>query len=304
MNYLALIDRKNDALVTICAARPGENPLHTMSGHVRDRFDGLYATGWDLRLPGTPDCYELRLVSATEAAAFLDRRLPVMVPGAPGQHVATFASDLIGRLPGMWFMHRPSMRARPDDPAHATAAVRSDACRYEALRAAPCVHPDDRIMIDLRERLGVEFGRTVHVRETRSLRRPDDGHRRIVGHFIRYALHDENVYEFDRLLFDATRAVLSLSLDEIHVLPRNRTIRMRLAEGDPDLVPLNSPLAWSEEIDVVCNVVAYFGVDALHHLTEADLAVHRAEHGLSAPIPPPVPERRSRGLDLTIERPF
>lgn len=303
-SHIVLIDRLNDALVALCPALPSDDPLHTMSRYVRDRFDGLYAAGWELRLPGTPGCYELRLVSATEAAAFRDRRLPVMAPGAPGQHVATFASDLIGRLPGMNFMHRPPMTIRPDDPVYVTVAARPAGSRYEALRTAPRVHRDDRIMLDLRQRLGLEFGRTVHVQETRSLRRPDDGRRRIVGHFIRYALHDENVYEFDRLLFDATAAVLSLSLDELRALPRDRTIRMRLAEGDPDLVPLNSPLAWSEEIDVVCNALAFFGVDALDHLTEADLAVHRAAHGVSAPMPPPVPVRRSRGLDLTIDRPF
>ena len=309
MSHLALIDRKSDALVAICAAQPDEDPLRTMARHVRDRFDGLHVQGWTLRLPGTPGCHEVRLLCAAEATAFMGRGLPVMSPGVPGLHVATVAIDLLPGTcspDGALATVRPAdpLRAAPADTGRRASGAWSIARHDDDPRTVPPVHHDDQIMIDLRQRLGPDLGRNVHVDETRSLRVPGDGRPRIVGHFIRYALHDENVYEFDRLLFDATAAVLSLSLSEIHALARDRSIRMRLAESDPELVPLNSPLAWSEDIDVVPNVTAFFGVAAPHQITDTDLRARRAEYGVSVPMTPPVSPSRHGGLDPRIEQPF
>lgn len=309
MSHLILIDRESDAVAAICAAQPDEDPLHTMVRHVRDRFDDLHAQGWTLRLPGTPGCHEIRLISAADARAVMGRGRPVMSPGVPGLHVATVAID---RLPCAQSPGRAPASVRPADPLRTVPADTgrrasgswSIARHDDDPRTMPPVYGDDQIMIDLWQRLGPDLGRNVNVGETRSLRVPGHGRRRIVGHFIRYALHDENVYEFDRLLFDATAAVLSLSLSEIHALDRDRSIRMRLAASDPDLVPLNSPLAWSEDIDVVPNVTAFFGVAALHQITAADLGTSRAAYGVSAPMPPPVRPSRRSGLDPRIEQPF
>jgi hypothetical protein len=310
MDYIVLIDRTNDALVAICPVVSSEDPLHTMSRHVRDEFGGLYAEGWEPRLPGTPNCYEIRVAPAVVAAPLIGRRLPLTDPGAPGRHVVTFATDLIGRLPGIARANWRTLE-RSHDPvdaaiprSHCASPVGAVPGRFDDLPGAPPLHRDDQIMADLWQRLGAGICRVIHAWATPTLRSAHGNRRLIVGHYIRYALHDEHVYEFDRLLFDATNAVLSLTIEEIHALPRDRTLRLRLAADDPDVVPLNSPLAWSEDVDVARNVAAFFGVYALDQITSVDLEARRLEHGLASPEVPPVHGPRMPPPEVGIEEPF